>query len=160
MPDQISLPISFKPMTAESAERLGVAFAAIDPWAHYRETPEQLTAYLARKEDGALRYEILVGETLAGAICIRKNWLCGPYVQFLAVVPQFQKQGIGGHALSWFEENARQDNVRNIWIVATGLNVGALALYERFGFIRVATLDGLVTEGTDEILLRKRLTVS
>ncbi len=150
---------SFRPMRLENADRLGVAFAAIDPWASYNYTAEALSKYLGDKEENAPRYEIVVGEAVAGAIGIRKNWLRGPYLQFLAILPSFQGQGIGGAALSWFEAEALTDKVRNIWVSASDFNVGALAFYERFGFVRVATLDGLVSDDAGEILLRKRLTI-
>jgi len=150
--------ISFEPMSEESAEHLGAALAVIDPWAHYRYTGEALTKYFSTNEEDAPRFQILVGDALAGAICIRKNWLRGPYLQLLGVLPAFQKQGIGGAALSWFEAQARSSNAPNIWVVASEFNHRALAFYERFGFARAAMLDGLVSEGTAEILLRKRLT--
>jgi diamine N-acetyltransferase len=151
--------VTFRPMTAEGAEELGAALAAIDPWAHYDYTPEALSKFLAGKEEDAPRFEILVEGVLAGAISIRKNWLRGPYLQFLGVLPGFQKRGVGGIVLSWFEAEARKDKVRNIWVVASDFNRGAVAFYERFGFVRVATLDGLVSEDAAEILLRKRLTI-
>lgn len=146
------------PMTGKSAERLGTELAGIDPWARYQYTPEALAKYFSDREEGAPRFEILVGDTLAGAICIRNNWLRGPYLQLLAILPAFQKRGIGSVALSWFEAEAGSSNAQNIWVVTSEFNLGALAFYERFGFIRLATLDSLVSEGTAEILLRKRLT--
>ncbi|MFT3730885.1 MAG: GNAT family N-acetyltransferase [Hyphomicrobium sp.] len=149
--------IRFQPMTSASAEVLGTAFAAIDPWVHYGYTAEALSTFLLSSEDGARHFEIIVDDEIAGAICIRKNWLRGPYLQFLGVVPGMQKRGAGSAALVWFEAQARKDRARNIWVVATEFNVGALTFYERFGFVRIATLDGLVSDGTAEILLRKRL---
>jgi diamine N-acetyltransferase len=152
--------ISFNPMTKASAERLGTEFADINPWAHYRYTGEALAKYFAGQEEDAPRFEILSGDELAGAICIRKNWLRGPYLQFLGVLPAFQKQGIGSAALSWFQAEARNSAAQNIWVAASEFNLRALAFYERFGFVQVAKLDGLVAEGTAEILLRKRLTTA
>ncbi|MFA5958300.1 GNAT family N-acetyltransferase [Hyphomicrobium sp.] len=151
--------VSFRPMTAASAEHLGEALSGIDPWAHYHYTAKALAAYLGGKEEDAPRFEIVFGETLAGAICIRKNWLRGPYLQLLGILPTFQKRGLGAIALLWFEDEARRDKAQNIWVVASEFNHGALAFYERFGFSRTATFDGLVAEGTAEILLRKRLII-
>ncbi len=150
---------SFRPMTAQNAIRLGEGFAAIDPWARYRYTPEALATFLAMHEEQAPRFEILSDGTLAGALCIRENWLRGPYLQFLGVLPGFQNRGLGRAALAFFEERARLEAARNIWVVASEFNHGALAFYERFGFVRVATLDGLAAEGIGEILLRKRLII-
>ncbi len=151
--------ISFRPMSAKSAEALGVALAAIDPWAHYRYTAQALTTFLRAEEDDAPRVEILLEGASAGAFSIRRTWLRGPYLQFLGILPSFQKKGIGNAVLSRFEAEGRGAQARNIWVSTSEFNVGALAFYERFGFIRVATLDALVAEGTNEILLRKRLTI-
>ncbi len=149
--------VSFRPMTRETADSLGSAFAAIDPWARYNYSAEALSKYFRDKEEDAPRYEVVADDVIAGAICIRKNWLRGPYLQFLGILPSFQSQGVGGAALAWFEADARKDKAQNIWVVASDFNAGALAFYERFGFVRVATLDGLVSDKADEILLRKRL---
>lgn len=151
--------VSFRPMTAESAMRLGEGLAAIDPWARYRYTPEALATFLSMREEQAPRSEILSEGALAGALCIRDNWLRGPYLQFLGVLPGFQNRGLGRAALAFFEDRARQQAARNIWVVASEFNHGALAFYERFGFVRIATLDGLAAEGIGEILLRKRLII-
>jgi diamine N-acetyltransferase len=148
---------SFRPMTAESAAPLGGAFAEIDPWARYAYTAEALSKYLSDTEAEAPRFEIVVGDTVAGALCFRNNWLRGPYLQFLGILPAFQKQGIGGAALRWFEAEARKSKAQNIWVAASDFNAGALAFYERFGFVRVATLDELVSPEAGEILFRKRL---
>jgi len=146
-------------MTPESAEMLGAPLAAIDPWAHYRYTPEALTTFLQAEEDDAPRLEILVDGTLAGAFSIRRTWLRGPFLQFLGILPLFQSKGIGNAVLSWFEAEGNKLQVRNIWVSASDFNVRAIAFYERFGFVRVATLEGLVAEGTNEVLLRKRLII-
>ncbi len=146
-------------MTAEGAVELGAEFAAIDPWARHGFTAKTLADHLGADEPAAPRYEIMAEETRAGAMCIRKTWLRGPYLQFLGVLPRFQNRGLGTAALGWFEAEALRTNSDNIWIAASDFNTGALTLYERFGFVRVASLDGLVSEGTTEILLRKRLII-
>lgn len=151
--------VSFRPMTAESAILLGMGFAAIDPWARYRYTPEALSAFLSMGEEHAPRFEILSEGALAGALCIRENWLRGPYLQFLGILPGFQNRGLGRAALTFFEARARRQAARNIWVVASEFNHRALSFYERFGFVRIATLDGLAVEGIGEILFRKRLII-
>ena len=56
----------------------------------------------------------------------------------------------------WFEAEAR-GHFRNLWLCVSGFNTDAQRLYRAHGFERVATLDGLVREGDDELLMRKRL---
>jgi GNAT superfamily N-acetyltransferase len=158
-PDASQMPkVIFREMTATGAEDLGAAFAKIDPWARYAYTASALTAYLGTHEADAPHFEIVVDDVLAGAICVRRNWLRGPYLQFLGILPAFQHRGTGSLALDWFEGEARATQARNLWVLASDFNAHALAFYTRRGFSRVAELDDLVTSNTSEILLRKRLT--
>lgn len=151
--------VTFQPMTAEAAQSLGGALAQIDPWARYDYTGETLAAFLAGEEPGAQRFQIVVDRALAGAIVLRSNWLRGPYLQFLGILPPFHRQGVGRSALGWFERGAQTGGARNLWVAASDFNVPAQAFYERHGFVRVAAIDGLVADGAAEILFRKRLTI-
>ncbi|MGO4683404.1 GNAT family N-acetyltransferase [Hyphomicrobium sp. 2TAF46] len=151
--------VTFQPMTVEAAESLGSAFAALDPWAHYAYTAATLATFLADAEPGTQRFQIMADQALAGAIVIQSKWFRGPYLQFLGVLPAFHRRGLGRSALGWFESAARADGARNLWVAASEFNVAAQTFYERHGFVRIATVDGLIAEGTAEILFRKRLAV-
>jgi ribosomal protein S18 acetylase RimI-like enzyme len=152
-----SADVTFEPMDASTAEILGPLMANIDPWAHYKYTSSALTAYLATQECDAPRFAIKANGSLAGAVGIKKNWLRGPYLQFLGVLPIHQNQGIGKAVLAWFEKDARETHAQNIWVLASDFNARALSFYEKHGFSRIATLLDLVVDDTSEILLRKRL---
>lgn len=151
------LQVTFEPMTATAAGTLGPALSCIDPWHHYRYTSEALTAFLANPGADEARFTINAERALAGAISVKRNWLRGPYLQFLGVLPAFQRQGIGGQVLDWFEREARRGSAQNLWIAASDFNTSALKFYESHGYVRTALLSDLVAEGTAEILLRKRL---
>ncbi len=150
--------VRFAPMTKAAAEMLGPRLAEIDPWARYGYTAAALVTYLTAHEADAPRFEIMVGRACAGAIGIRRTWMRGPYLQFLGILPAYQRQGVGRMALAWFEGEARARAEQNIWVATSDFNARALAFYERHGFSRVATLDALIAEGHSEILLRKCLT--
>jgi len=146
-----------EPLPPEAAEQLGTAFAAIDPWARYPYPAAALAGYFAAQEPGAPRFALRCGGELAGCVGVRLNWLRGPYLQFLGILPDFQRRGLGALALAWVEAEARRGAERNLWVAATDFNEGALRFYERHGFMRVAPLPDLVRDGRTEILLRKRL---
>ena len=153
-------PLFLTALDIGDAERLGAAFAAIDPWASYPYSPAALTSYFAAIEPDAPRYAIRygrAGETLAGALGMRMNWLRGPYIQFLGLFQDVQGQRVGSRVLSWLEAGARENSARNLWVTASDVNAGALRFYRAQGFQPVAGLDGLVADGRTEILLRKRL---
>lgn len=151
------LPLFLTPLRAGEPEHLGTAFAAIAPWASYPYSPAALASYFAAIEPDAPRYAIRAGETLIGALGARMNWLRGPYIQFLGLLPDCQSQRAGSRVLNWFETAARENSQRNLWVAASDTNTGALRFYRRHGFEAVAGLDGLVTDGRTDILLRKRL---
>lgn len=116
---------------------------------------DALARFLAASGDGACRYRVEVGGVEAGAVSVRHPWLKGPYLEFLALLPRFQGQGIGAGLLAWFEQEALRLGARNLWVCASSFNAGALRFYARRGFRPAATLPGLVADGYDEILLRK-----
>jgi ribosomal protein S18 acetylase RimI-like enzyme len=55
------------------------------------------------------------------------------------------------------EREARMAGERNLWVAASEINDGAMRLYERYGFKRIARLDDLAWDGRAEILFRKKL---
>jgi ribosomal protein S18 acetylase RimI-like enzyme len=118
---------------------------------------EGLVTYLAAQEPGAPRLLLRIDGEIAGAVGLRLNWLRGPYLQFLGVLPVFQRRGLGNAVLDWFERETRKGNDRNLWVAASDFNAGAIRFYEAHGFKQVARLDGLVRDERAEILLRKRL---
>lgn len=148
--------LTLGPVSSHDAAALGRAFAAMEPWSRYPFSPETLTAYLTGGEPHAPRFVIEADGEIAGVAGFRLELLRGPYLQFLGVLPAFQGSGIGAQILAWMEREAGPQ-ARNLWVCASDFNTDALRFYERHGFTRVAVLDGLVQDGHDEVLLRKRL---
>lgn len=145
-----------EPMTPVAADQLGAAIAQVGPWAHYAIPPATLAENFKLPSVAVASYRIECGGETAGAVAVRPMWLMGPYLQMLAVLPQFQRQGIGTRVVTWFEAEARI-KARNAWLCVSAFNPGAQCLYRAHGFEPIATLDGLVREGDDELLMRKRL---
>ncbi len=149
-------PAILSPLSISDAQTLGPAIARIEPWSRMGYADETLTNYLADTDanSGARKFGIWQGQDLTGCISVRDPWLIGPYLEMLALQPEWQGHGIGSAALNWFEQDATPD-VRNLWVVSSTFNTRALAFYRRHGFEDVATLPSLVFDGFDEILLRK-----
>jgi diamine N-acetyltransferase len=150
-------PLIAEPMTEVDARPLAEAVSALEPWRTYGYPAEKLAGFLAENEPGAPRFVLRLGSEVAGGIGLRLNWMRGPYIQFLAVLPPFQCQGIGSAAIAWVEAQARAGDERNLWIAASEINTHARRLYERLAFREVAKLDDLVCEGRSELLYRKQL---
>jgi GNAT superfamily N-acetyltransferase len=135
----------------------GVAakIAAIAPWSAMNYKAEALARFLAAPDSCASRYLIEVEGAEAGAMSVRFPWLKGPYLELLALLPPFQRRGLGASLVAWFEREALKRGARNLWVCASSFNDGALRFYGRHGFKPAATLQGLVADGYDEVLLRK-----
>lgn len=144
-------------ISEREAETLGFLFADQDPWSRLGINPEHLRSYFSQEEEGAPRYAIWMARHLAGIVGLRLNWLKGPYLQFLGFLPGFQSLGLGSAAVTWLIGEARRYKEKNVWVCASSFNTKALSFYEKKGFIRVASLQGLVLEHEDEVLLRLRL---
>lgn len=145
------------PIAPGDLHYIAQTIAGMEPWSRYPYSTDSIAANLAKDEPGAPRLALMSGDCVTGAVCLRWNWLRGPYIQTLAVLPPYQGCGLGGLFLGWLEAQAETRNDGSLWVCASEFNADALAFYERHGFQRVATLDGLVSDGIAEILLRKRL---
>lgn len=150
-------PLIFAEMTEAAANYLGQRLSQIDPWLSYPYPAASLQRFLSADDPCARRQVIRVGSDIAGVLVVRSNWMRGPYIHLLAVLPDWQGRGLGRAAIATVEREARERGDRNLWIAASDFNAGALRLYQRLGFSVVATLDDLVRDGRAEILMRKRL---
>ncbi len=117
-----------------SAARLAEAIVAIPPWSAMNYPADAMARFLATSGDGASRYLVEAGGMEAGAVSIRHPWLKGPYLELLALLPPFQRRGIGAGILDWFEREASGLGARNLWVCASSFNDGALRFYGRHGF--------------------------
>jgi ribosomal protein S18 acetylase RimI-like enzyme len=149
--------VALAQMTAEDACMLGAGLARLEPWSRLGFDGERLGRLLAVTDDGALRFKILVGSQRAGAVVVRFPWLNGPYLNFLGVLPEYQRRGVGAAVLSGLEDGARLAGVGNVWLCVSIFNTAAQAFYERHGYRAVAQLDDLIQQGQSEILMRRRV---
>jgi diamine N-acetyltransferase len=142
---------SLLPLTAELAEAAAHQLANLDPWLTLGYRPESLTRYLQRA-DASLHRFLVSSKQPAGVVCCRNPWLFGPFLEVLAVYPQFQNRGLGREILAWLEN---QVALGNLWTTVSSFNHRGLNFYTKCGFEKVAVLADLVRTGFDEFLLRK-----
>ncbi|WP_119167280.1 GNAT family N-acetyltransferase [Algihabitans albus] len=60
------------------------------------------------------------------------------YVNVLAVLPAFQRRGLGSRLLDLAEEKARETGAAQMSLIVDSSNLGAFALYLRHGYIETA----------------------
>ena len=144
-------------LTADQTQVLGQRMAKIDPWQRLGFAAPALTAYLNRTDNALQRHAITQNSQIVGALALRAPWLRGPYLELLMVLPEFQNQGIGKKALNWAFHQAASENATNFWACVSAFNQPARAFYAKLGFTETSELTDLVTNGENEILLRKVL---
>lgn len=145
--------MSPRPLIPSDITVLAPALAAMDPWRRLGFTASGLAAYLGR-EDPALTRMVMVQDGVAVAVlALRNPWLRGPSIELLAVLPAGQGGGFGRTLVEW----AAVQGGGNLWACVSAFNLSARAFYTHAGFVEVAPLPDLVAEGSDEILLRRRL---
>lgn len=142
-------------LPVSEAARLGKAFAAIDPWRSYPYDAKHLEGYFAGIEVDAPRLGLFRDGDLAGVVGVRLNWLRGPYLQFLGVLPAHQNHRLGHAALGWLFAEAKRAGARNVFVCVSDFNGGARRLYTAHGFEAVGDLPDLVAAGQTEVLMRR-----
>ena len=149
--------ITLRLLEQADAAALGDPLAGMEPWLRLGRTPQQMTGFLAASDGNKRCFTMQHRGEPAGVIAVRFPWLSGPYLNLLAVLPDFQGKGIGRAALEWFEGEAALVGARNGFLCVSAFNAPAIAFYRRNGYAQAALLDDLITDGLDEILMRKRL---
>lgn len=151
-------PFSLVSMTGELAARFGGELAQIDPWLRLGYSAVTLTRYLARAQEGRTVWAVVVADEIpAACLVVRPDWLRGPLLEMLAILPPFQGQGLGRELILWLAAEAESRRQANLWTISSTFNQPALAFYQAQGFKSAGTLDDLIVQGEQELLLRMRL---
>ncbi len=145
------------PMNAEWAVLFGDSLARMDPWLRLGYSPVSLTRYFSANTPERQGWVVLAGESPAACCTVRLNWLRGPLLELLAVLPQHQGKGLGKDIISWLAGETRRQGKANLWTIGSEFNETALAFYRRQGFEQAGVLPDLISIGETERLLRLRL---
>lgn len=149
--------VVLRAMTPTDVPVLAAAFAEMDPWHRLGLGGAHLARIFASTQSNRFRKTVVIDGETAGVVIAEQPWLFGSYLKFFGIFAEAQGQGAGSVILQHLLEQARTLGVRNYWIMTSAFNAGAIALYERHGFDRVAVLPDLIVAGDDEILFRQML---
>jgi ribosomal-protein-alanine N-acetyltransferase len=75
----------------------------------------------------------------------------------VAVVPERRQQGLGGSLVAAAAEEARQRGAARIFLEVSTRNPAARGLYQRLGFTQVGRRRAYYADGSDALVLSKRL---
>lgn len=157
VPASLGGELALEGLRTGEAEALSVQFAEMDPWLRYSAKPSDLAGVFAEVDASVPRLALRYRGELAGLSILQTRWLRGPYVQFLGLLPRFQKRGLGVAFLGWVEREAMACGQRHVWIMVSEFNDGARKFYARLGYEEIAAVPDVVQDGISEILLRKRV---
>ena len=156
-----ALAIGKRPTDASTAELLSKALVGMEPWLRLRMTQPVLAELLKHGYNKSSEcWCLTVNDEPAGAQVTWNEWLRGPYLAHLSVIPEFQRKGLGQWALDDWQNRTWNSGQRNLWLCVSSFNEPAKTLYAKNGFETVGELKDLLVDGLDEILMRKRLTAS
>ena len=149
--------VTLAPIPPNETLRLGAGFAAIDPWAKYAYTPERLASFFAGSEPSAPRFGLYADGEIAGVAALKLDWLRGPFLQFLGVLPS--APGEGSRRKRAGVDRARSASRRAAQPLGDGFRFQCSRRQplQAPRLLELARLDGLASDTLGEILLRKRL---
>jgi diamine N-acetyltransferase len=148
--------ITLRILEKSDVDLVSEILSSMEPWQTLGYTKSCLQAYLCSLDPSLRRYVLWKAEKIIGVVGVRFPWLRGPYLELLAVFPSAQGGGIGRQIIRWMEFEC-QATSKNIWTVTSEFNENARKFYRKTSFVEVATLPDLVTNGFNEILLRKAI---
>jgi len=141
----------------DTVETIANAFVSMEPWKTLGTDHNRLIGHFLKNPEDACRKVITASNKAVGMVCVKQNWLVGPYLEFLGLLPQAQGDGVGRTIMNWLEDEAVKAKARNVFLCVSDFNVDAISFYQTCGFEKCAHLDGLVVDNHGEFLMRKRL---
>ncbi len=146
--------LALAPITDIEAKKIAANMVLIDPWRALSYSANQLENYLVSPDPALYRFTVRVDNHIAGVVAIRYPWLRGPYLELIAIFPDYQQRGLGTIILQWLEQQAKTTTT-NLWVLVSSFNKVAKAFYFQQGFKEIGPIEGLVSTQSTELLLRK-----
>jgi GNAT superfamily N-acetyltransferase len=151
-------PYRLQPMRPQWASGLADELSAMQPWLKLGYSAAVLQRYLAASHHGRQALAVVqTDQAPVACLTLRPDWLRGPMLELLAVLPGCQGEGLGRALIQWLAEETVELGQSSLWTIASGFNHPAREFYRRQGFEEAGILADLISPGEAEILLRLRL---
>jgi len=105
------------------------------------------------KKGNAAVYLILNNDTVVGNASFERNVNESAHISGLAIMPEFQKMGIGRRVLEMILEELKE--VKTITLATHPENIAALKLYKSFGFVEKEKIENYFGDGEPRVILKK-----
>ncbi|ARP85859.1 tRNA (adenosine(37)-N6)-threonylcarbamoyltransferase complex dimerization subunit type 1 TsaB [Bordetella genomosp. 9] len=138
--DTEGLPVEMAPMTAQDLDEMARIEASVQafPW-----TRRNFADALAAGYDTCVLRR--AGQVLG--FCILMHAPDVSHLLVIAVDKRAHRQGLGSRLIAWCVERTRQRGIAGLLLEVRPSNVGAIAFYERHGFLHVGVRRGYYPAG-------------
>ena len=101
-------------------------------------------------------YVVMEKGNLHGFIVLQMAGILKGYIQSICVAPGARNAGVGSALINFAEKRIFSESP-NVFMFVSTFNEGAARLYLRLGYEKIGVIKNFVTEGLDELLLRKTI---
>lgn len=144
-------------LSSAEAKTISESLVEIDPWRTLKTKSTRFANHFSKNSEEGGTWGIFLESKLIGVVSIKPDWLMGPYLELLGLLPDGQGLKLGTAVLNWMETEARRFNSRNLFLCVSDFNLNAIEFYKKQGFSEVALLEGLIVDNHGEYLMRKQL---
>ena len=145
--------IDIRPATEAEVAWCADLMAGNDPWLRYRCSVEWSRNLL--KWPGSSLFVAAAEDPIGFVLLHQKGFLGSAYIAAVAVEKEFRCQDVGRRLLEFAEKTFSAS--RYSYLCVSSFNRGALALYQRCGYVKVGELPDFIVDGYSEFLMCKRL---
>lgn len=146
--------VFLSPLEPKYVNPISMILCSMDPWLTLEYRPEAFEYYLLHSDPALSRYTVMISGNVAGVLSLRFPWLFGPFIELMALFDGFQRRGVGSRIIDWV---CLRYKSANLWATVSSFNIEAQKFYSSAGFEQTAVLADLIKAGSNEILLRKRI---
>jgi ribosomal protein S18 acetylase RimI-like enzyme len=143
-----------KLITTDEAVECALLMSSSEPWITLKRTYEDSLKILLDKSNDT--YVLKSGQRITGFVVVKCQGSLIPYIQSIAIHPEYRRKGIGTKIIKDVEE-IYSIQYHHIFLCVSSFNDSARKLYVNLGYKIVGELKDHIVSGHSEFLLSKSL---
>ncbi len=153
--------VNIRPIRYEDIERICEIMTSIEPYTILGYTKDQCYEVILASVEEGWGAVAEINRDIAGFIVFRvfDGFPLGGYIRAIGVDPRYRSMGIGSSLLN-YAENIIFKYRKNVFLLVSSFNSGAIEFYKKRGYQVVGVIRDAIIKGADEIIMRKTLSES
>jgi len=153
--------INIRSIRYEDIDSICEIMTSIEPYTILGYTKDQCSELILASVEEGWGVVAEINGDIVGFIVFRvfDGFPLGGYIRAIGVDPRYRSMGIGSSLLS-YAENIIFKYRKNIFLLVSSFNSGAIEFYKKRGYQVVGVIKDAVIKGADEIIMRKALSKS